>query len=420
MRGIFFIWAVGVLALILSGSWALHVFVVKRDDDAFREQVRLARAEGLPTTAAEFAATIRPAIESENAAPYYRELAPSIRPLRKIREIDIALLRHPSPKTVATARGHRNEARPALAIIDRATALPRCWFDRRWSDGAATLMPEYADMRSAAMVLALRGSMAAKNGDSKSALKNAKEILNLSWHAGEEGTSISAIASQTIYSTALHEIADWCVLYPRRDDYRKGLAAALAAFPRPDIRRENRNALIDALSIVELCSNEAGRRKLGIRDDDRPSPEVIYTSAFRSRPKAKIQIVKAGRKLWAALLLPRQQRASALSDAGQSLDDAMNAFPVPWSIGAFTLGNVDEVQARLDNWEATKLEYAAVLRALGKGGVAYSIKIDDLKSPFDANPLTYLFDGTQIRIGVSHGAHQEPTMLTVPPDESKP
>ena len=95
---------VGVLVFLFAAYLAVSKAAAARDEAAFQEQIRLARAEGIPTTAAEFAATVPTAKPTENAAPLYRKLKLLDREKADVTEVERTLIFHPTPANVAAAQ----------------------------------------------------------------------------------------------------------------------------------------------------------------------------------------------------------------------------------------------------------------------------------------------------------------------------
>ena len=417
------LWTAGVLILIASGIWVQYRVRANRDEAAFREQLRLARSEGLPTNGAEFAATVKPAAPEENAAQFYRELRPLMKAVGNFSDAEIAFLRDPSPQNFVSAQAFIRRGKPVLELVDQASVRPRCWFDRNWSDGVAVLMPEFADLKSGAKLLGLRGSVAAHEGRESDALANAHKIFAVSKHAGEEGTMISALVSLAIYVIGMNRIADWALLHPASPAYRQALATALKSIPQPDIRRENREQLMNVLSLIELTLTNAGRDKLGLRDEDLPTGPNLF-AFFLSQPKAKISIVKAERDVWAALELPPNERSKAIADAVGRRNMSLLSFPVAAKLydqlsGGQDNGDEDLLTARESMVKRYQIAYTAVQRAISKGTVARSIPTSDLKSPTDGKPLTYSFDGIQMVISVDGPDPSKPWRLKIPADPYK-
>ena len=416
-------WIAVVCCLIAGGTWVRYRILANQDDADYKAQIRLARAEGLPTNAAEFAATIRPAPPAENAARFYRDLRPLIKPIGNFSDVEIAFLRDPSQQKLRSAQACLRRGENVLKLVDTATKLPRCWFDRNWSDGPAVLLPELADMKSAAKLLGLRGSIAANEGKESSALANAHQIFVIAKHAGEEGTSLSALVSLAIYVIGMNRIATWAVLDPSSRTYRDELVRALNSIPQPDLRRENRDQLMMILSLIDLSLTKSGRESLGLKEEELPTgPNLV--SILLSQPKARVAIVKAERDYWAALELPPKERTSAISDAVMRRNMALLAFPIAarlydqLSSGQDDNGR-DEISTRYDVLKRYQIAYTAVLRSLSNGGVTRKITTSDLKSPNDGQPLTYSFDGKQMVITLAGPVTGTPWRLRIPPDAPK-
>jgi hypothetical protein len=113
------------VAVVLGAILIPKKLSADRDEAAFQAQLRLARAEGIPTNWREFAATIPTATPSENAAALYRALKPHHKDLRSGNKkdtgtVDVQLIFHPSVTSEADAsavpRGSFDYGRPWLAL----------------------------------------------------------------------------------------------------------------------------------------------------------------------------------------------------------------------------------------------------------------------------------------------------------------
>jgi hypothetical protein len=142
------IWGMGAVGvfIVLLLVWAhLSASADKADLD---HELDVARKEGLPTTWREYAALIKSAKPEENAAPFYRKLIRLSKDKANLSKLDSDLLLRPSAEHVALATSELAAQSEAIAAIDQAARLPRCWFNRDWSKGLAVLMPEYAWMKA--------------------------------------------------------------------------------------------------------------------------------------------------------------------------------------------------------------------------------------------------------------------------------
>ncbi|HTQ08588.1 MAG TPA: hypothetical protein VMI31_00810 [Fimbriimonadaceae bacterium] len=419
------IWlAIGVLVVVA----ALVEFIVTKihanqDAAALAEQLRLARAEGLPTTGQEFAASIQTAAPAENAGPLYKGLQAMFRtaeetPTGKLDPVQLQLdvLFHPSPKSLTRARTFLADRKKILDAVDRATALPKCWFDRDWSIGpAAVPFTEFAFMKGAAKLLALRASLAAAENRPADALADFARLRVLARHAACEPTIISIMVGRAIDAIALQALAECALACPsERRGFDDALSSQVGSLAAPNLKDEHREDLVDMLSLIDLCATPEGRKKVGIREEDIGAAARIFPMLL-SQPKARIEIVKEERVIWDALDLPPKQASPIIRGATQRRDMALLAFPVAAQIYDM-LGSGEEPTPldRLNAWQAEKERYTAVAKALSGPAIPRSIRTSDLSSPYDGKALSYRFDGRQIVVTVS-GLENA---LKIPPDKA--
>lgn len=407
-----------------SVPWGVKAIRDWRDDVAYQEQLRLARAEGLPTTGPEFVAYIRTAKPEENAAPLYARYATSVASKSGPRApdfdaLDNALTFDPNARNVHAARKECEAYAAQLELIDQAARLPRCWFDRDWT-GVATLFPEYAKMKSAAKVVALRGSIAAHEGRPTDAIEDARSVFVIATHAGEEPHMIARLVQEAIYRIGLKHLAAWAFVHRDRPEYARALHAATDALPRPQLKDEHRGDLYDVLSMIELCATPQGRAELGLREEDVPQGAERLFSLLLSKSKARITIVKAARAKYAALDLPVGQRGAAMAAATDEMGQALLAFPTAAHLlGVLSSGGITSPEAdREQSWIARHQMDVALARALQHRTIPKALDTRDLRSPFDGKPLAYTFDGQQIGLEVSgYGPAGGPSPLRFPRDE---
>ncbi len=416
---------IGALVLAIGIPVAVTKYHAWQDEAAYQEQLRLARQEGLPTNAAEYAAIIRPAEPAENAALIYRRLAGTMRGYPDFSKLDLALTFHATPQTRSEAKQALVKYKSALDLADQAVVLPRCWFDRNWAMGAAVLFHEFADMKAVAKLLALRGSVAANEGRSEDAIAEAKRIFTISKHLREEPHEIARLVSESVSVIAKRSLAGWAYTHRDQPEYRLALVKSMDELPKPSLKEEHRNLLVDALSMIELCSTREGREELGLKEDDLPHGAEMIFPLLLSQSKARAEIVRAARASWAALELPPSKRKEAFETATHDLYTAMLAFPTALSIyEQLSSGNLfSRTVNRELNWEAGRQQYLALARALEGPKPPASIKTNDLLSPFDGKPISYKFDGKQIVLSVSGYMRYSPdgptpVVLKVPPDNA--
>ena len=361
MRIKWWVWTLAIIIFALGVPLCLHFYNDFRQQAELDEQIRLAKSEGIPVTAADYAAAIPPATEAENAAPIYRQIQQLVRGDKKVREaLDEIRAKH----TIAEQRFVLLGVSEVGKLLDEATDKPQCWFDRDWRKGMAVLMPEYATMKQGARVLLLRGTISAADNKADQAMADALRALIIAKHSREEGSTIGALVSDSIIEMTLSSLAAWSTQHPDQPQYRATFDETLTAWPRPDLRRELRDSLMNHLSIIELCATPAGRHELGLRDEDASKLDRIMP-IFLNQQRAKVEIVKAERDYWRAISGEKVDE-KAVKAAVEARDKAMIAFPTALDISTKLTGSEDgsdQAVARLRGWKERKERFIA----LGKG-----------------------------------------------------
>lgn len=388
--------AVGV-AVVVSIPFVWHRIRDARDAAALNEQLKLARAEGMATTAAEYRAGIPSAKPEENAAPLYRKLRGGNQPNWSKLISDVVL--RGDAASLRAAKDALAEREDNLKLAEQAAKFPRCWFDRPWEDGVAVLFPEYAQMKNVAKALALRGTVAAWERRPDDALADAGRIFTIAAHAGEEPHPIAHLVRESIQAIGIRALAEWGLHVRSEKRYAIALGRAAASMTAPDLKSEVRGELYNVLSLVELCQTPEGRAKLGLREDE-VAPVEGLMSVLLPPGQAKVAIVKAERAYWAALDAPRPERGERMKAAYFEVLKGLVAFPTAAKVYT-ALGSEDDPMAeRLEGFRSRQMQYIALARAL-QAGVPKTLDTRDLLSPYDGKPLKYRFDGHQIQIEAS-------------------
>lgn len=421
------VWIWALSAVVVLGGAASAIMLVRRagaakDESLFQEQMRRARAEGMPTTAAEYAATIPPAKPEDNAAPLYRKLRQTIRPLSKqspaVPKADLELTFHPSPEAKKAALALLSSYKAALDLADQAAKKPRCWFDRDWSQGYAVLFPEYADIKALARAVLLRGSLAAAEGRSADALADTRKTVQIAKHAREEPHLISHLVGEAIYQIAMRDLVCWAFTHRDVPVYREELSRLIDDFPRPDLKAEHSGDLYSILAFVDQSLTPEGRKMIGLKEEDIPSG--VNVVAMIAPPHAKARIVEAEREIWGALSASPSEMAGLIDKADRDLNMALLAYPIAAKVFQALDGGSDElIPKRKARTDAVRREYVAVVRAISGSETPKKIDTSDLLSPFDGKPLKYSFDGHQIVIEVSGSeldSDSKAMSLKIPPD----
>lgn len=410
------LWIGVIIALVFGGPIAYVKLKAAREEAQFQEQLRLAWSEGLPSTSEQFKSFIKPARPEENAAPLYRKLIKLKRLKNEPNKVCDQFLFERSPAHSLAARNALTDGAPYLTIIEEAVKLPDCWFDRDWAQGFALLFVEFSYMKSGARLLALRAAVKAGNGEHRAALADINRIFKMATHLAEEPSALAQLVSIAHYEISLRCLRGLSFVHRDRHEYLEAARQAVAAWPKVNLRVEQRAYLWEFLSVIELCRTPEGRENLGLREDE-ISPAERIMPILLSRSKAKIEIAKGAREFWAAHALPLKEKLAAQQEADRKVWQAMLAFPT----AALILEKLTDpgvvTERREESWEARRLQNVAMLRALGFKTIPKAVKTSDLLSPFDGKPVTYSWDGKQIKITVSGlNGDSGPIVLRMPPN----
>jgi len=389
--------------LLVMATPALLIF--GRNLSAKRElarQMELARKAGIPTTAAEFAAHVPTAEPAENAAPFYRKLKGVTRLPQDIDWLTAHVAYRPTPALLKDAQAVLDARRAALDAVEQAVKLPKCWFDRDWKLGGAVLMPEYADMKAAARLLVLRGTLAAQRGDSATALADIDRILKMAEHQRNEPSAIATFVAEGLDDIAIKALASWGDTHRDQPVYREKILGIVEQMRKPDVRRENLGELYNVLSIIDLCATEEGRLALGLKEDD-ISQADRFAPLLVSPVGARAKVVEAMRLRWDALAMPSGTRRAKLDKAQQDLSGAMLAYGTAGRIYGMLGGGYETelLNNREIDWEARRVLYRGLARYLEAPLRLRTMPTSDLLSPFDQVPMSTSFDGEKMVFSVS-------------------
>lgn len=394
--------ALGTVVLAAVGVGGCHRGPVS-DADALQEQFRLARAEGLPTTWQEYAATIKTAKDDENAAPLYRKLTrlkfPSSAEINKVVR---DLIFRPSAGAAAAAQAILAKYQAELAIVDQAAALPRCWFNRDWSLGGGVLYPEYEPMRAARLLVLLRSTLATYKGRSADAAHDLQEIMQIGRHVAEDQHEISVLLEISCCAMCAQHLA--LVEFTRGPNpvYQQEATRILQAFPAFNMQRLHSHDLYETMGFIDMSLSEKGLAQLGLKPGD-VAPNEHDPSVVASQPHARVQVVEAERRIREAYGLPAAQRTAPLTVAKHDLQGAVAHFPTAYGLlNELSEGMAWSVEPRIDladqSLDAGRIRFTALLRAVAVKPIHAKIKTNDLPSPYDGKPIDYSFDGRQITI----------------------
>lgn len=208
---------VGVVGLLAAAGVAVFVPIyLKRAETArYEGELAAARREGIPTSAAEFEASLPRVKPEDNAAPIYAKLADFGRmPQLDVVKSHSTLLAASNPAEVAKARKLIAARSSAIKLIEEAATYPALRVDRNWEEGFALLMPENHIVRGASRLLLLRATMAASDRPDD-AIQDIKRALRLADQIRIDGTDMGSLTARSSEYQVIRSLASWAVRYPQ-------------------------------------------------------------------------------------------------------------------------------------------------------------------------------------------------------------
>jgi hypothetical protein len=407
-----------VVALVAGGIAVLVPFLGYqvngyRQRGELENELRLARAEGIPTTADEFAATLPVIPNAENAALDYQRM-----PMLHYTNsgdllgllVDLNYKRNPVIEKKAANALH--DGKSLVSLADHATTLPHCGFQRDWRLGAAILMPELADIKTAARLLLIRGALSAPSSPTH-ALSEAEKVQKMAAHLREQPGVINGLVASSLDTMVLNELAVWSYNFSDHKQYLAALKQAIEDLPMPNLKKEHRFDLVEMQSLIELCSTARGQAELGLKPDDLDvGPGKVIFPLLQPPAVGERRIVKGMREYWKALDLPQPKMEKSTEDARFEMYQGLMSFPIAVKVYGMLSGDDDDNAEglRLDTFRAKKVGYQALVRALSSRPIPTSIETTDLISPYDGKPIRYRYDGKQIVVDTGK------TVIKIPPD----
>ncbi len=397
--------AVGATLFALKGSAPAPLA-----QTPLEKELALARKDGIPTTAAEFRATIKVPAQKDNAAQFYRVLNRMRPSPRDISSFIWSLNWDPAPEALESARAKLKEHQNWLDLGDQITKRPAFWMDRKWEDGHAVLYPEYAQGRSLAQLLLLRGTLKAREGDVAGESSDARGALRIASHFESETTSISKKVSDSITQIVLHRVTEWAFRQRDNSTYPALLDEILRRWRRPDLRAEVRLDLYQGLLLMDQARTKEGREKIGLIEEDRsPLDDIFPELSGQSVEAGKTRFAKGFRQYWKALKPLNQEQATAATFEMMS-----GLMSVPTAVKVVENLNPDfDESDRIATLEGRRMVHAVFVKA---ARATYPKLLDTSKfiSPIDGKPVRYFYDGTELKISAGTVDDRE-IQLILPP-----
>ena len=389
--------AFGILALIVATPFiALKVNDLQQGQE-YAKLLAEARRIGMPTTAAEIRAQIPHAESHENAAEFYRskELKYESKFQIELDEILQAIQEKPTEKATAKAKAFIQKHKAKYEIIDEATKRPRCWFDRKWEEGMALLLPELSNAKAAGKMLALRSSYWASTGQSDLAIADARKMGVLTQHIREEPTMIAFLVSESIGSHRLSNLAILAFHNRSEPSYQNELQRTVKNLTMVNPQRL---WLVEAFAQMDLFDRidaPGFLTEMGVKEEDGPPPMLVAMSKLQNTATARTNILKQYVEVWKLLDDP-EKNESKIDQHIQSAFRSMIAKPMAAKLSE-VLGGDFALSSAIRNFEQRTASYRSIAKALSSEPIpkALDLSNDPIATKYG---LKYKFDGKQITI----------------------
>lgn len=258
------------------------------------------RRQGIPLEPEDLKRT-PPVPPDQNAAPLYREA------FRKLPEIPsdtdeavFRILMGEAPEPDFTQVAAKFDAlEPWLQTVVRATRLPNCDFERDWSKGMYVEFPELAEMRKCAKFLAIRGVIAARQGNAAKFEESIRAASQLGVHLSQEPILISSLVHISCDQAAQQGIRAALRTNPVNAALLSASKKALlSSFPRPDLRSILGGECVLTVAAIrrltnlnELFPEASASESLSLSSAVTPEMRKAFETQFLRKLRECVQIV---------------------------------------------------------------------------------------------------------------------------------
>ena len=201
-----------VVAIVILAAIALVVILLRGPDPRIAAELEELRAMGRPVSIADFGQP--PIPDEDNAALVYREAFTSFVELSP-EDADTlnAFVDHwetVDENALQVLRALVEQNKEALALIEKASPMPSCYFDTRWQDGICVLLPHLGEMRKASRMVIARARLRAMDGDLDGAVADTRTGLRCGGALHGQPLLISALVALVIESLSVEAIQNLC------------------------------------------------------------------------------------------------------------------------------------------------------------------------------------------------------------------
>lgn len=296
-------WGLGCLGLTALCGVSAVLIPGMMTANALTEEIRRAKAAGVPLTVEELNQSMPP--DSENAAAEYKQLI-SLHRSEGLEDLRVAYkaLRTRSDAAAARAQVHAAwKKHPEFErVLEAGLAKSSLRFKRDWAKHYLLQFPEYSDLRTINEMLGMVSMACADSGDSETAMRYLSAMKKLSSQIAQDPTIIAGLSAHGAQGS-LHRAARHYLATFYRD---KGALSAMHTFatqlePVHDLRYHFRSEIVGThlffQALPKLSPAEYGQIAGG-------EDSQAFASAFKIRgirDAVHASVLRHHREIWTDL-----------------------------------------------------------------------------------------------------------------------
>lgn len=407
----------GMAFLLLLGYVILNVTA----GDALEQELSAIRSQGAPLSLREAAPPLVP--DPENAARVYQQAfdrlphpempRPATRPGQpRAAGVDERVIesflsgdpRRQQSVTIAQVRQALAGTEAALALVRRASAMPRCRFPVNWDAGPGALFPHYPKLLSLSRLLGAHAILAAQAGAPGSAAADIQAIVGLARHILSEHVMIGEVVAYRCLSIARSSLQRSMEAAPLTPAQRRSLEDAWAAVELPN----NYERTIETERCLGLWVFDFARQ----HPDQLPAlignEEKVLVLPYRLGPLG--EPLRKLDEVWYLRAMAREIGRARRAETGQSIDRSSDP-PYPWyaAVSRLMLPAFDAITRKWDNAKAGRalVTWALALEEYRQQTGRYPDSLEEVKQrlggtlpddPFTAGEPIYRRQGSGYRL----------------------
>ena len=396
------------LLLTIAALAAIAVVVAliihsRQPDPRIAAELEELRAIGRPVSIADFGQP--PIPDEDNAALVYREaftsfveLSPEDTETLRAFADDWDTVDQAGLKALHTLVDENSEA---LALIEKASLMPSCYFETNWQDGVAVLLPHLGEMQKASRILIARVRLRAMAGDLDGAVADTRTSLRLGSSLHRQPMLITGLVALVLESRSVESIQNLCDRHELDLDALRTLAEDLRiASEKTDaayVLGTERVLLLD--TIHKIRSGELSLTGLTRAPGGKTGLKQLVTRWRIDFDEEELTFIRFTRQKEDLLSKPFFEVADRLEALDDELEKQItsNKLVLTGLLAPALTRFAVEFARRQARIEITRMGLAA-LAWRGEHGTWPNLPPLKLVDPFDGKPLRYRVEGDTLTI----------------------